>query len=119
MEMLLANRNLLDNLLNKNYEAYLQMPDLSKEYNKWTGEKREKMYENVLKFPEGTAHLDYFEKNPHQDRIPDKDLAMYELFNPNSSKTNELAEKFDFEQDGILAPIIGMICYFRREVLNG
>lgn len=43
------------------------------------------MYKNVLNYPDGTAHLAYFEKNPHPDRISDRDSVFYEEFNKKSS----------------------------------
>lgn len=91
MQLILANRALLE-AFRKPYKEQWKK-EKKKKFNKWTGKKREEMYGNVLMFPAGADHLKYFEKNPHPDKISDKDALFYELFN----KAPATGKKMEFE----------------------
>lgn len=116
MQLILANRAMLEAYQKEINELAEIEKKRRKSFNKWTGEKREKMFENVLKFPEGTAHLDYFEKNPHPDRIGDKELALYDLFHNNATNGVDPGVRLDFE--GIKRFLDQNLSDFERELLR-
>lgn len=73
-------------------------------------EEDKEIYKNVLTFPKGTEHLKYFEKNPHPDRIPDNELAIYEAMPKVDLNVNLLQRLMEYNLvKKYLAPKLGGI----------
>lgn len=116
MQLVSANGAMLATSL-KEREKWIPGGKKNKQkFNKWTGKKREEMYGNVLKFPTGTDHLGYFEKNPHPDKISDKDAYYYELYNKASGRENAANKKLVFEL--MKKELYPKLTKFERELLS-
>lgn len=114
MQIILGNRQFLEAYINEFND--LAKKASRKEFNKWTGARRNLMYENVLKYPKGNKHLEYFVTNPHPDRFSDTESFLFEAFNQPSQANSALSKIIEFEN--IRRFLDPKLSEFERELLS-